>query len=65
MENILKDWKHYLGWIISALAIEAAMIAYLIFIGSDIKESMIVISFIIVFIVEMFIDVIKHYIHLQ
>ena len=59
IKELLKDWKHWLGWTISALTI--SFIVILVF-RPFINFFLL---FIPVFIVEVIVDIFKHWVKLQ
>lgn len=68
MENILAQWNHWLGWTISSILITTGVVTVMHLLGKHCVHTplwVVPIVFFTIFIIEVTVDVIKHYIYLQ
>ena len=61
----LKDWKHWFGWVISAAAIDTAVMFYLKYANDHITTKIALTTFGVIFVAEVVVDAIKHFTKLQ
>jgi len=68
MENILAQWNHWLGWLISSTLITAGVVGVMHLLEKHCVHTpiwVVLVVFLTVFVIEVTVDTIKHYIYLQ
>lgn len=67
IKEVLEDWKHWFGWLLSSIVITLAVLSFInIFNSMTLMNSFLFsIIFIPIFIAEVIVDIFKHWVDLQ